>query len=262
MISYHIAINAQAFAYSGGFRTADCSDDADRISRGIAGFVWSPCVWRNGERRVDNFLRADWVALDFDDGEMTLVDAENSFCDMVHIIGTTRSHQIAKDGKPPVDRFRVVLRTERTITAAREYTATLKTLMKKYPCDPAPKDAGRFFFPCKEIVSVSGDGYRQEVFAPDPAEDANLMAQKSVERWRFEQFGSVPGWLKRFLEKGKPTRTGRNQTVYAAAVWLASVGVSEEQTIEALLRAPFDRTEFTERELISAVRSGRKREAR
>lgn len=122
---------------------------------------WSPIEFRDNYRAKANFVRANHIGLDFD-GTMALVDALNIFCDAAHVIGTTRNHQIAKDGIT-ADRFRVILRLEREITTVAEYEATARFLVDKHDADPACVDGARLFYPCLKIVSVCEDGESEQV---------------------------------------------------------------------------------------------------
>ncbi len=168
-VSYHITPVRISFdgdtdftPYSKGFKTAEL-DDVHRISRCVNHFVWSGIVWKNGDRHCNNFDYADWVMLDFDSGEMTLAEArDNVFCDMTHIIGTTRHHQIPKGEKPACDRFRVVLLLAERVTNALDFAYTMEKLGERYPIDKNPLDAARLALPCKEIIQVNDDGYTEE----------------------------------------------------------------------------------------------------
>jgi len=131
-------------------------------------FTWSPIIFDGGIREQARFLRADWCALDFDDGEMTLDRAVNNvFADCIRVIGTTKSHQKLKAGVR-ADRFRVLLKFERPITSLDEYRATMVHYIEHHGADPACKDGARFFWPCQEIVDISTEGYTQEIFAAPP----------------------------------------------------------------------------------------------
>lgn len=161
MFSYHPVVpehdKANAWRYRDGFKTADVS--IERMAVGISKHAWSPNIWDEGKSLNSNWRSADWLTLDFDNGLLPLAQAVNIFCDMVHIIGTTASHQIAKPDKPACDRFRVAVKFAERVTNLRLYSHQLRVAEKKYSTDPSCKDGARFFFPCKEIVSLSADGY-------------------------------------------------------------------------------------------------------
>ncbi len=239
MLSYHLLQNGEANGYGQGFKIADTNDLA-RIARGISRHVWSPVVWRDGRRRQDHFVCADLCVLDFDSPEMSLDEALRTFCDMAHVIGTTRNHQRDKHGVT-CDRFRVVLQFSRQITSLASYLCSLQKVVARYPADPAPKDGARFFFPCKEIVSVEQAGYTEAVVEP-PSGDEIAKAYRSRRRGCiYQRDGRLPRWLADFLEHGRVTGAGRNQTIYRAARNLAAFGEPPERIIDMITAAPFDR---------------------
>lgn len=129
--------------------------------------IWSGIVWKDGRRKASNFLFSDVCVLDFDDGQMTLREAQKVFCDQIHILGTTRSHQKEKQGIIS-DRFRVVIPWERRITDSKEYRYNMEKVVRDYPADSQCVDAARLYFPCKEIVSISDDGYKRSVLDKPP----------------------------------------------------------------------------------------------
>ena len=65
----------------------------------IESHVWSPIIWKDGYRAKKNFTSARLLVLDFDDGNLTLEQAIEKFEPYIHIIGTTKSHQIEKAPK-------------------------------------------------------------------------------------------------------------------------------------------------------------------
>ncbi len=216
MISFHLAKSLDSSSYARGFKTAD-TNDIERLKKAICGWVWSPCVWRDGVRKQDNFLRADWCVLDVDSPEMTLEDACRRFCDMQHIIGTTKSHQKAK-GAVTCDRYRVLLRFERPILRLADYRFTMRKIVKRYPVDQQPKDGARFFFPCTQIVQGAADGYGEDVFdAPAGFDDPNAMPRK------YAAAGTVTPFARWALSAIVPTGE-RNTTWYRASKDLTKTG--------------------------------------
>jgi hypothetical protein len=252
MLSYHPksegarsgAIFTSGFRYVSGIHLS-------RAANAIARFAWSPACFKDGYRAEKNFQMAEAVALDFDSGELSLADAVNNFCDMQHIIGTTRSHQISKGGGPPVDRFRVVLRLEEPLTNLADYRETLRCLLYRYPADPAAKDGARFFFPCKEIVSVSDDGYLEPIKRADPEK-----LKKRVETMRAA--GVVSGGTIWALNNVVPIGE-RNTAFFRVAKDLLRFGRTEDETFEAIIGSEtYKKTPVTDdlvRELLAVVRS-------
>jgi hypothetical protein len=212
----------------------------------ITSFVWSPIIWKDGRRKKENFLTCNYMALDFDDGEMTLGGAE-SWCrdrGFAFIIGTSKSHQkekVCKSGKrlPAVDRFRLVIPFAETIRNKDEYEYNMLLATETLPCDPKCKDAGRYFFPCKTITSVSqGNGY--PVFelpkghAKAAKESAALDAEKKAER---KKSGTLPIWVITALRCGAQPGE-RNNTCYAVARELTDLGFSQSEIKNLLAASP------------------------
>lgn len=228
MISFHPVKDMVGAAYANGFKVAD-TNSVMRLSRAIEGWVWSPCIWRDGVRRQDHFLRADWCVLDFDDGEMSLREACDTFCDMVHIIGTTKSHQKEKGG-PPCDRFRVLLKWERPVTDLRDYRFNMKKILSRYPADPAPKDGARFFFPCTMVVQASSEGYTEGLLpTPENFERPNLERLKA-----YGQAGILPPRVRDRLVNVVP-EGARNTTWYCLAKDMVRCGLDEIGIVDMIV---------------------------
>ncbi|MEK6774106.1 MAG: VapE domain-containing protein [Bdellovibrionota bacterium] len=126
---------------------------------------WSQSIFRDSYRAAKNFLKADFIALDLDDG-FPMDDAAAHFdaLNLNYIIGTTKSHQKEKrtgsgSFKPPCDRYRIIFPLEYAITAAEDFTQTWFKLTKDFPySDKACKDASRYYEPCVEIYKLKDDG--------------------------------------------------------------------------------------------------------
>lgn len=118
---------------------------------------WSPGIFQNGIRNNANLDQISLLVLDFDAG-MALAEALIAFKDYKHIIGTSKSHGIEKGGVV-ADRFRVALAIDKPVINDSEFKAVWFAAFAKWPAaDRACKDAARFFFPCKNIVSVNENG--------------------------------------------------------------------------------------------------------
>lgn len=173
--------------------------------------VWSPSVYKNDYRKKDNFLYAELVGLDFDNNpgepQLSLQEATNLFRNCWHVIGTTRSHQKEKDGKPASDRFRVILRLDQVCKNYRDYEHTMRLLMSEYPAaDPAGKDAARMFYPCTEIISENFDGIKIKLIqAPEKktveVPNINLKGELSASTLKFLHFGAASGKRNNLLYK-------------------------------------------------------------
>lgn len=165
-------------------------------------------MYEGNYRKRENFLGAELIGLDFDSG-LSLDEALVRFKNYWHVIGTTRSHQKEKDGKPACDRFRVILRLDQVVREYKDYEHTVRLLLKENPeADPAAKDAARQFFPCREIISENYEGIKLSLVAAPPKEDLpqtvdGLKGALSKSTLEFLQFGAPKG--------------ERNQRLYKAA---------------------------------------------
>ncbi len=137
---------------------------------------WSQGIFKNNHRSIANFISASIIALDIDndrDEKCTLEEAKDKYASYQHIIATSRNHQRVKNEgqsneKPAVDRFRVILFLDRVITDAATYKETWLDLERKFPfIDPAAKDASRFWYACKDIVSTKETGELVPVITPE-----------------------------------------------------------------------------------------------
>ncbi len=226
------------------FVTARC-DNIAQICNTICGFQWSPITWAYGRRKGINFVFADFLVLDFDDGVWTLEDAMKAFdaqgCG--YIIGTTKSHQIQKGSLPPCDRFRVLLKWHRRITDRETYLQNMKRVAKDFPCDQQCVDAARSYQPCIEIIKIcTGSGIEWRPFVPRPKPIPTV----------YQVTGILPYWLKAMMQE-TPHQGMRNKHAFRLAAKLAEHGYSEQDTIEAVLLAPID---LTQEEMTNAARSG------
>jgi hypothetical protein len=238
MFSYHTTL-ATADCYGHGFKTCRL-DTFENLSQLLTKVVWSPIVFKDGRRLRTHFMGARLLVLDFDSGEMTIARAQDIWCDCRHIIGTTRHHQKVKDGKPACDRFRVVMEFSDIVTSIGDYEATMRHFIDEYGADPACKDGARYFFPCVDIVSVSDDGYKQDIIiAPDPIPGSykKVLNAKSTQYKLTKKF---PKWVTKYLKDGAPAGH-RHRQALGVAVELFEVGFTSDLVHEALSNVPMSR---------------------
>lgn len=140
----------------------EASVDINQLADLITKETWSPALYKNAYRNMENAYHSDLFAIDVDRG-CTLEQAKDIFKDHWHIIGTSRNHQkekTLKSGKklPACDRFRVILLLDKPMESDIECKKTFKYLQDKYGfLDDACKDISRLFYPCTSIVSVNYD---------------------------------------------------------------------------------------------------------
>ena len=230
MISYHPTTSAPAFAYNAGFKTVDTCD-LDRVKVGISKFAWSPIVWIGGVRKQDNFVSSHFCVLDFDTPEMPLAEALRVFCDMQHIIGTTKSHQKPK-GSVVCDRYRVVIPWDEPLRELEQYRQNMRRVLKRYPADSACSDGARFYYPCTEIVSLCHDGYKEEIQPYNPQKVRSVAYQKALLDSAVLP-RRITAALTRVIPEGE-----RNTTVYQIAIYLAQLGLPPVAIVRRILDSP------------------------
>jgi len=170
-------------------------------------FVWSPVIYTDEHRREKSFLQSEVLALDFDNG-MSLDAAVRKFSTFRHIIGTTKSHGIAGD------RFRVLLFFTNPITCLDTFKNTMRIYTDLHGADKACKDGARFFYPCKEVVSV-GEG--------------QLVWPEIKKTPQVAQPLRKPPSLMQLIDV-RPAREGmRNRCAFAAACKFFRAGLSDEE---------------------------------
>lgn len=209
---------------------------------------WSPIIWREGYRKSDNFLSCDFLVLDCDDGSWTLDSAKLWLLmnDYRGIIGTTKSHQIAKGGKPACDRFRVVVPWHETITNYDNYRANMEHILKTIPADKACKDGARFFYPCKKIEYFQdGKPFTWRTFPP--------VVRRPPDRY-YSQNGVLPRFLRDMISF-PPAEGSRNKHCFSVAFAMARYGFSEADAIDAVRSMNIG---LQESEAVRAARNGYK----
>jgi hypothetical protein len=193
---------------------------------------WSPIVWEGGLRRKSKFMSCEWIALDFDDGNLTL-DAALDYLKTTGtegIIGTTKSHLKEKTTltgtvMPACDRFRLLMPASHKMVSVDMYEYNMLEVMKQFPtCDKSCKDGGRFFFPCKEITHIrTGKKYPVDVGAV--AKQHLEAKQQQVREYSEEQSamikgGIMPSWVVKALMGTYPAG-GRHKVCYRIGATLA-----------------------------------------
>ena len=153
----------------------------EKLGDSITSSSWSPFLFNNREgtdrpyRQSKLFKETDLLVFDIDE-HLPLAKAIELCRAQAVLIGTTKSHQLEKVSgitmKPPVDRYRVIMVLERTITDPDEYRATWMLESQKLGfVDAQCKDLARFYFPCVEVVFCNPVGKVTPVQAkrsPDP----------------------------------------------------------------------------------------------
>jgi hypothetical protein len=238
--------NHNAAFYSKGYRRVPMTNIAAVAERIFPIFCWSPIIWNNGERAEKNFITSEWCGLDFDTPETSLDWAKKNFCDAIHIIGTTKSHQKEKSGII-CDRFRVVLKFEVPIRNLKQYKYNMALYAERYNADRQCVDGARFYWPCNKIVSISQEGYTQDVYEAkeEVKEPFDLEAYKtkpiSEKTLHLHRYGAVHGQ--------------RNERCFKSALELFRKGFSHEEAYNYVFFSIPTGSDFTHDEKMSIIRS-------
>jgi hypothetical protein len=233
------------------------ASSAQEVADTVTKYASSPCLWANGERKKANFRCAEWIGLDFDEG-MTLDEAIKTFEPYLHVIGTTKSHQVEKNGVT-CDRFRVFLRLGTRCTKASDYEATANEMIETHKSDKACKDAGRFFWPCQEIIVCKYFGKIVKLVDSSREEEKKSKRIKARNKKLNDYYSptkTIPGRTKLMLDCGVMDGT-RTISCYQAARDLGRVGYSEYETLNIVWNSaiPLNSSEECYQKVIRTVRS-------
>jgi hypothetical protein len=227
------------------FEPVDIGGALDTLARVIKERAWSPIQWWNGGRRKEsNFARAGWCVFDFDDGMVSVQQAIRTFQDCIHVIGTTKSH------RPDHHRFRVLVPFERPIENAYEFKGNMRYWIGRFGSDDQCVDAARFYWPCKEIMSVAFTGETLEVILPPPP-----IPPKDFSAYRSAK--ALPTWAKGVLLTGAP-RGKRNSTCYRLGLYLAQCGFDTDEIVGLIQASPIDLpVDEVTRAVVNGVKAGK-----
>ncbi len=175
-------------------------------------------------RRLENFEEASAVCLDID-SHLSIEEAKRRLKDLNlnHILSTSRNHQTEKRGRPPCDRFHILIFLNRAIRSLPEHKFVTAELCKIFPeADRAALDAAHMFFPSISIVSEYFDGLNFDFSPPGEThvEVTKLLADKSG------KFGLLRPETLEFIESGAERGSWHNK-LYQSACDLKEQGYSD-----------------------------------
>lgn len=180
--------------------------EGDLVAR-ILDSNWCPATFKDpkGRRHRDNFESINLLVFDID-SSLTITQATDILTQegFEYLLGTSKSHQIEKNGQPACDRFRIVIPLAEEIMDEDTYKSTWQYYADKYfpDADPQCKDVPRFYYPCKEIVS-EGAGIEAEIHSeylvnsvpPTSTNSSTGEVKRKLydSTWRFIHEGALPG---------------------------------------------------------------------
>lgn len=229
-------------------------ESLEHLGEVICSGVWSPNIWRNGRRLGENFLGSNFMTYDFDEG--TTVEAVIKYCtdrDVAFVIGATRNHQKSKNGKPPCDRFRLVIPFAETVEKNEDLKHTLRIGARALCVDPSCNEGARLFFPCTKILAIrDGLAVYHEKAPPykPPVYKQTLKRNNMLPRWLAEmavQFVPPGG-----TGGGSYAFQGRNNFIFMLARNLAEHGLSDSAVMDICMKNPTE----PEEDKVNVIRRG------
>jgi len=210
---------------------------------------YSPSQFKDGYRKADKWLGGNtMLVFDVDDGT-TLEQAQSMFIDTCCALLPTKSHQVAKDGQPPRDRFRVFLPMVEPInfTDAERFKRVMRNVAGafKLTFDKATVDPSRFYFPSppealeKVWYSLHNGNYvdwRDFDHEEMSKEQTAIVVRKHNSTKTF-RLGDDKDFVAKCAEKfmvNHYRQGNRNNALFRALSWLRDAGFSEHEASQAL----------------------------
>lgn len=217
-------------------------------------------VLDGGYKAKESYQRSFIGGIDVDEkGEYSLDQALKDFSDTISIIGTSRNHQVEKNGVT-CDRYRIFVVWEKPCVSAEMHENSLLPIQVDYNSDSSANSPVQLFYPLKEIVAINDSGYLQPIQAI--ATDAtSFQTREDIEIHRVMSNGLRKGWVKRFLGEGKipAFHKSRNWCVWEVFLLLLIEGVEPSEALQLVKNAPFDRQGFNESNFESRLKSAKTR---
>ncbi len=263
LFSAHPELSLQKNLYSTGW--VNIAGDMSQLSYFMDKWMTSPIIWKGGVRKAANFDYADYIALDSDDGRLTLEMAIDEFAAYEHVIGTTKSHQLPKGNAGPCDRLRIYLHLDRRVDSLELYSYICLQLAKEYYCDLNPVDGARMYMPSK-TVSIYQKGHRVNVAYYEAKmiqekerrkEQERLQLESKLDKRRkFAGTRSLPRWVESLLRVGVPAGESRNKACFKVALFATEAGFTCEEIVEMIMASPIPVGNHVRLEVEQAVCSG------
>lgn len=234
----------------------------------VTNYAWSPSIFK-GVRLQENFLEADFIALDIDSG-LSIEEAEKRCIEanLTVLCAPSTSH------KPEEPRFRLIFPLLRTVKTKEEFDATVHKLAEKFPeCDSKCLENARFYFAQTTVDGfwLEGDFLPIETPKPLPKQDkyrdsgvqvkVDMKLEEIVEELYGEKRETIPESVHYFLANVHTGLPGEWITSVNACVFSLAMSGIDEDTIMDLMEYLAPRGELTKKDLgtISrAFKDGRK----
>jgi hypothetical protein len=204
----------------------------ERLRSAITRVHWSPIIWREGHKLKENFISADFAAIDVD-GTVPLEVAENNLAGEIFILAPTKRHTEESH------RYRLIKLFNRTITDPDEYRFNMKRLGDDYGGDPQCLGTDRLFFKSSFIYAFSDEGYDEEV-RPGKLEDPYKGGYEGVYKHykNLGERGVLDDYLQKVLVRGDELDGNRNNTCFKVSCILTYMGLEEDEVYKTILSSP------------------------
>jgi hypothetical protein len=128
----------------------------------IINFNYSAGLFKRNFRSNKSFVNTDIIIFDIDDEQpnnKSILDVSNQLKSYKHILSTTKSHQISKNGIV-CDRYRILFFLDQHINSVASYKATVHKIEQLFnlKTDPKTNSPARFYFMSAKIISSNENG--------------------------------------------------------------------------------------------------------
>jgi hypothetical protein len=214
-----------------GFKPAEFKNVSELVML-TSKYKWSGSIFKNGHRKVDNFVSADVIAFDIDNVSGTPISIEKAkdlFSEYRNVILPTKSHRLEKAGVI-ADRYRIIIPFEKTITDPDEYYGAWREFYEKFPfIDKACKDPSRYWEPSTKLEF---ENWKSGKFARGIKIERNTASIPVIEGLK----GNLLQSTYSFLLNGAPNGSWNN-TLFQAALDFKSQGYSIDEARSILICA-------------------------
>jgi hypothetical protein len=241
--------------------------DIDSLITAITSYAWSPSVFE-GKRHNDNFISADFMAVDFDNG-LRIEEAEK----IVQRLGLAALCLPSSSHTPEHHKFRLVFPMAKTISSKKIYDDTWDYLLGLFPMiDPSCSDYARYY-----IRSSMDDGFYQDGDFLLPVEnevekeieynmsDVQIEVTEDIEKLVEELYGknrrTVPEQISFFLKEAHTGLHGLwNSSLNSFCFSLALSGVDDSLIYDIVERIAPDPLDGKDKyQITRSCRDGKKR---
>lgn len=264
MINFQDPKNHASY-FANGWHYKNCPNVED-LAKYVDKYRTSPAIWQmkkgsKSQRCKANFVWADWICVDVDEG-MSLSYALRQIKKYKHIIGTTKNHQKPKqsaynaNNEVTCDRFRFFIKLSERVTNIHDYEYTGIKWARLFKADKSVAYAQAMVAPIK-IVRMSEFG-KHAIPVDGVTAHKNMLQRMKEQENEFNhhrQHKTIPHWIMGKLLGGC---SQRNTTTWMLAKDLLRIGFTESEIVSRVYHSAIPACgdhEFSKKEIEGAVRS-------